>query len=72
MTLETLIAGMSRDEQIVAMEILWRRLTSNDSDPSPPEWHRRIVADRVAAIERGDDTPSDWADARKRLADRLR
>jgi hypothetical protein len=72
MSLETLIGGLSRDEQIVAMELLWKRLTTENPSAAPPEWHRSVVAERVAAIERGDDTLSDWADAKKRLADRLR
>jgi hypothetical protein len=72
MTLETLIGGLSREEQIVAMELLWKRLTTEDPSTAPPEWHRSVVEERVAALERGDDTLSDWADAKKRLADRLR
>jgi hypothetical protein len=72
MSLETLIGGLSRDEQIVAMELLWKRLTTEDPSASPPEWHRSVVSERVAAVEQGDDTISDWADAKKRLADRLR
>ena len=72
MSLETLISGLTRDEQIVAMELLWKRLTTEDPSATPPDWHRSIVAERVAAIERGEEPLSDWADAKKRLADRLR
>jgi hypothetical protein len=72
MSLETLIGGLSRDEQIVAMELLWKRLTTEVPATAPPEWHRSVVAERVAAIERGEDALSDWADVKKRLADRLR
>jgi hypothetical protein len=72
MSLQTIIDGLTRDEQIVAMELLWRRLTTEDPAAEPPEWHRSVVAERVAALERGEDALSDWADAKKRLADRLR
>lgn len=72
MTLETIIDGLSRDEQMIAMELLWKRLTHENTSATPPEWHREVVAERAAAIENGDDTPSDWTDAKKRLADRLR
>jgi hypothetical protein len=72
MSLETLIGGLTRDEQIVAMELLWKRLTTEESSTLPPEWHRSVVAERVAAIERGEEALSDWSDAKKRLADRLR
>lgn len=72
MSLETLIGGLSRDEQIVAMELLWKRLTTEAPATEPPEWHRSVVAGRVAAIESGEDSLSDWTDVKKRLADRLR
>ena len=72
MSLETFIGGLSRDEQIVAMELLWKRLTTENPSAAPPEWHRSVVAQRVAAIERGEDTLSDWAEVKKRLSDRLR
>jgi hypothetical protein len=71
MTLETLIGGLTRDEQIVAMELLWKRLTTENPSAAPPSWHRSVVAERVAAIESGREALSDWADAKKRLADRL-
>jgi hypothetical protein len=72
MSLETLIGGLAREERIVAMELLWKRLTTEDSSTAPPGWHRSVVAERVAAIERGEEALSDWADAKKRFADRLR
>ena len=72
MSLETLIGGLTREEQIVAMELLWKRLTTEHPSAAPPEWHRSIVAERVAAIERGEEQLADWADAKKRLADPLR
>jgi len=46
MSLETLIGGLSRDEQIVAMELLWKRLPTEEPSASPPEWHRSVVAER--------------------------
>ncbi|MCO6454357.1 MAG: addiction module protein [Pirellulaceae bacterium] len=71
MTLESLIGGLTRDEQIVAMELLWKRLTTENPAVSPPDWHRSVVAERVAAIESRSEALADWAEAKKRLADRL-
>ncbi len=48
MSLETLIGGLTRDEQIVAMELLWKRLTTENPSAAPPEWHRSVAAERVA------------------------
>jgi hypothetical protein len=36
MTLETIIDGLSRDEQMIAMELLWKRLTHEAATASPP------------------------------------
>ncbi|MCA9212597.1 MAG: addiction module protein [Planctomycetales bacterium] len=72
MTLEAMIDQLSRDEQLIAMELLWKRMTQHANPMAPPEWHRDVAARRVAAVENGEDTLSDWSDARKRLADRLR
>ncbi len=69
MTLETMIDGLTRKEQLIAMELLWRRLSQTDSEP--PAWHRSVVSERVTAVENGIDTLSGWADAKKRLADRI-
>lgn len=71
MSLESLIGGLTREEQIVAMELLWKRLTTEDPAAAPPDWHRGVVAERAAAIEDGSEALSDWAEAKKRLADRL-
>lgn len=72
MTLESLIDRLTRDEQILAMELLWKRLTTESPSTAPPDWHRSVVAERVAAIENGEETLSDLEDAKNRLADRLR
>lgn len=72
MTLETMIDGLTRDEQMIAMELLWKRLTHEAASVEPPAWHRTVVAERAAAVENGDDALSDWTDAKQRLADRLR
>ena len=54
------------------MELLWKRTATYCPSTGSPDWHRGVVAERVAAIENGEETFSDWADAKKRLADRLR
>ena len=71
MTLEALIDGLSRDEQVIAMELLWKRLSRDPQGITPPEWHRDVVATRVQAVKDGTATLVDWKDAKKRLSDRL-
>ncbi|MDZ4848215.1 MAG: addiction module protein [Pirellulaceae bacterium] len=71
MTLETMIDRLTRNEQLIAMELLWKKLTQAEGTAEPPGWHRDVVAERVAAVENGSDALTDWADAKKRLAKRL-
>lgn len=39
MSLELVMGGLSRNEQIVAMELLWKRLTIEDPTAARPNWH---------------------------------
>ena len=44
------MGGRTRDEQIVAVERQWKQLTNESPPTAPPDWHRSVVAERVAAI----------------------
>ena len=72
MKLENLIDSLSRDEQVIAMELLWSRISQGPDASAAPDWHRDVVKQRVEALENGTETFVDWVDAKKRLADRLR
>ena len=72
MTLESIIDGLSRDEQIIAMELLWKRISQGKDSSKPPQWHRDVVAERVERIRNGSASLVDWTEARKRLVDRLK
>jgi hypothetical protein len=71
MTIESIIDNLSREEQILAMELLWKRLASGDAPIQPPDWHREVVAERVARLESGEVGLVSWEDAKKRLMERL-
>ncbi|MDZ4851289.1 MAG: addiction module protein [Pirellulaceae bacterium] len=71
MTLEALIDNLSRDEQVIAMELLWKRISQGQNAVHPPEWHHDIVAERVARVKNGSTKLIDWDDAKRRLAERL-
>jgi hypothetical protein len=45
---------MSVRERLDAIELLWRSLTSSPEQVPSPEWHGRVVAERLAKIERGE------------------
>ena len=49
----TEIKAMSRDEQLLAMEMLWDELCHRDQEPESPEWHQDILAGRQARMAEG-------------------
>jgi hypothetical protein len=70
-TLESMISGMSHDEKLDAMELFWRELSRGPDAIPSPEWHGRILAERMAAVREGHTRFVDWSAAKKRLRDRL-
>ena len=71
MELEAIINGLSRDEQLIAMEMLWNRISQDPESSTPPEWHFDIVAQRVEDLKKNAETFVDWKEAKKRLTERL-
>lgn len=51
---EATIEQMTSEEQMKAMELLWRALSKNDKAIQSPEWHQDVLATRLAKIERGE------------------
>ena len=47
MTLETMIGNLSRDEKLAAMDLIWRDLAADSQSYSSPNWHERVIADRL-------------------------
>jgi len=58
----TEIKSMSRDEQLLAMEMLWDELCHSGQEPESPQWHSGILEKRQAGIAEGNAeylTPED-------------
>ena len=47
MTLESIIGTLSRDEKLGAMDLIWRELAADAQSFASPEWHRKVIADRL-------------------------
>jgi hypothetical protein len=47
MSLETLIGSLSREEKLAAMDLIWADLSADSRSFVSPEWHRRVIADRL-------------------------
>ena len=41
---------MSREEQLLAMEMLWDELCHQAKEPESPEWHQQVLEERQAKV----------------------
>ena len=48
MTIETFVAGLSRSEKLLAMELIWRDLRTDGDGLESPSWHGEEVNRRLA------------------------
>jgi len=48
MSLESLLASLTPEEKLNAMDILWRDLSSNPARLPSPDWHGDVLARRIA------------------------
>ena len=69
MSLESMLAALSPQEKLDAMNILWRDLSMNPADVPSPEWHGDVLAARMENPSAYRSLPVDAAfdDVRKRL-----
>jgi len=47
MTLEAMIGTWSRDEKLAAIDLIWRDLAADSQSFVSPEWHEKVIADRL-------------------------
>jgi len=58
---------MSIEEKLELLEELWADLSRRPEDVVIPEWHGEVLAEREAALERGEEVVMDWEEAKARL-----
>ena len=69
MSLEAMLSRLSHSEKLAAMDLLWRDLSSKPSKYVSPDWHERVIADRLANPAPGQPLP--LSDARAEVKERL-
>jgi hypothetical protein len=47
MTLEAMIGTLSRDEKLAVIDLIWRDLAADSRAFVSPEWHDKVIADRL-------------------------
>ncbi len=63
MSLETMIGSLSRDEKLAAMDPIWRDLATDSQSLASPQWHEKVIADRLKEPASGSALPLNEAKA---------
>lgn len=61
------LQDMTIEEKLQAMESLWDDLCARAAQMPPPAWHGEVLAEREAALERGEEQFEDWETAKRKL-----
>lgn len=72
MSLEAMLAALTPQEKLDAMNILWRDLSANPAGIPSPDWHGDVLSDRLKNPSNKPSLPLDAAfdDVRERLNER--
>jgi len=54
--------ALSVEEQIDYLQSLWERIAAQPEQVPVPDWHREVLAERLAAISRSPDEGKNWDD----------
>ena len=65
------LSEMTVAEKLQAMESIWTDLTSKPADVPSPSWHGDVLAERSAAVARGDAVAEDWEAAKSSIRQHL-
>ena len=63
---------LTPDEKLEYVQALWDRISEHPEDVPVPEWHREVVAERLAHFRREDTSARLWSNVREDLLTRLR
>ena len=63
---------LSPEEKLDYVQALWDRVASHPEDVPVPDWHRDVVAERLAAHRAGEGSSRPWEEVRQELLSRLR
>ena len=61
------IERMSLEERLQTMELLWSSIAGMPEAVNSPDWHKDVLADRVAKVERGEGEFLSLAQLKDRL-----
>jgi len=63
---------LSVEDQIDYVQSLWDRIAARPDEVPLPEWHRRVLDERVAAQEANPGAARPWDEVREEIQSKLR
>lgn len=63
---------MTVEDKLLTMEALWDSLLREPDTVESPPWHGEVLAERSAAVERGEVALLDLDDVKRRIRERTR
>jgi putative addiction module component (TIGR02574 family) len=63
---------LSPDEKLQYIQALSDHFSEHPDEVPVPDWHRQVLAERLAAHRRGEMTSRPWSEIREELLARLR
>ena len=63
---------LSVEEQVDYVQTLWDRIAAHPSTVPIPDWHRHVLAERLAAYTANPTEGRSWDEVREELLQRLR
>ena len=63
---------LSVEEQINFVQSLWDRIASTPEQVPVPEWHKRILRERLEAYQENSTTGRPWTEVRRDIDRQLR
>ena len=65
------LEGMTTEEKLKVMEMLWEDLCRNAPEFSSPSWHEDVLKEREQRIREGKEKFVDWDQAKKDIRDSI-
>jgi putative addiction module component (TIGR02574 family) len=63
---------MTVEEKLMTMEAIWDSLSREPEAVASPPWHGEVLAERLAALERGDMTLLELDEVKRRIREQTR
>jgi len=65
------LQAMSLPEKMALLEALWEDLSKSPDKLQSPDWHKDVLEERRRRVQSGEDTFSDWEDAKRDIRKRI-